>query len=217
MDTQQSSPRLRFERRRRRRIRRRQKEILAAAAEIFAEKGYANATIREIAERADVAEGTLYNYFDGKREILLAIVEEAHPPLEEAFAEIEELEDRDAMIAMFERAFDISEARLPFTRTLLTEAWVDDHILRDFVAERIQNVDAMLQDFIRARMGAGAFRPLDPAVGSRLAMGMFLGLLLPVLRGVEPLPSPEERRRLAAAVVDLLLDGVRLRTGGGSG
>ena len=59
--------------RRERRIARRKKEILDAAARIFAEKGYANATTREIAEAADMAEGTLYNYFGGKRELLLAV------------------------------------------------------------------------------------------------------------------------------------------------
>ncbi|MFP4344138.1 MAG: TetR/AcrR family transcriptional regulator [Anaerolineales bacterium] len=217
MDSQQPSSRPRFERRRRRRIRRRQEEILSAAAEVFAEKGYANTTVREIAERADMAEGTLYNYFDGKREILLTILEEAQPPLEEAFTELEGLEDRDAMMAMIEQAFDLSEVNLPFTRTLLTEAWVDDEVLQDFIAERIRNVDKLLQAFVRERIRAGAFRSIDPAIASRVSMGMFLGLLLPVLRGVEPVPSPAERRQLAAAAVDLLLEGIRRRPAEGGG
>ena len=42
-------------------------------------------------------------------------------------------------------------------------------------------------------------------------LGMFVGLILPSLRGVEPVPSPEERRRLATTAVDLLLDGARAR------
>jgi AcrR family transcriptional regulator len=197
--------------RRQRRIERRRAEILAAAAQVFAEKGYASTTTREIAQAADIAEGTLYNYFGGKREILLAIADETRAPMETAVLEAGRLEDRAAMIAMFEAAFDISEARLPFVRTVLTEAWVDDRILEDFLAARLKRVHRHLEAYVRERIAAGAFRPLDPSLGARLAMGMFGSLILPSLRGVAPLPSPEERRILAETVVDLLLDGIRAR------
>lgn len=197
--------------RRQRRIARRRDEILAAAARVFAEKGYASTTTREIADEADIAEGTLYNYFGGKREILLAVAHETEAPMETAVLEAGKLEDRAAMIAMFERAFDVSNARLPFIRTLLTEAWTDDAILQEFLIVRLRRIVQPLQAFIAKRVASGAFRPIDPAIGTRLAMGMFAGLILPSLRGVEPLPSLQERHTLAETVVDILLDGVRTR------
>jgi len=197
--------------RRQRRAARRRAEILDAAARVFSEKGYANATIREIAEDADMAEGTLYNYFGGKREILLAVAQETEAPMESAVLEAGRLEDRAAMIAMFERAFALLDARLPFVRAVLTEAWTDDDILHDFVAVRLRRILQPLRAFIAERVSSGVFRPIDPMVGARLAMGMFVGLILPSLRGVEPVPSPEERRRLATTAVDLLLDGARAR------
>ena len=40
--------------------------ILAAAQEIFFAKGYYNTTSEEIAKRAGVGKGTLYQYFDSK-------------------------------------------------------------------------------------------------------------------------------------------------------
>lgn len=43
--------------------------ILAAAREIFGEKGYHTATSEEIAKRAGVGKGTIYQYFDSKQEI----------------------------------------------------------------------------------------------------------------------------------------------------
>ena len=43
--------------------------ILAAAQEIFGEKGYHTATSEEIAKRAGVGKGTIYQYFDSKQEI----------------------------------------------------------------------------------------------------------------------------------------------------
>ena len=50
--------------------------ILRAAIEAFSEKGYARATISEIASRADVANGTIYDYFKNKEDLLLSISEE---------------------------------------------------------------------------------------------------------------------------------------------
>ena len=50
--------------------------ILNAALDAFEEKGYAASTMEEIAERAGVAKGTLYNYFDGKEALLSGLAEE---------------------------------------------------------------------------------------------------------------------------------------------
>jgi AcrR family transcriptional regulator len=197
--------------RRQRRIERRRGEILQAAAQVFADKGYAGTTTKQIAEAADVAEGTLYNYFGGKREILLAIATETEAPMEAAILESGKLENRAAMIEMFEKALDISEAQLPFTRTLISEAWVDDGILQEFIVARLKRVHKRLASFITNRVAAGDFRPIDADLAVRLVMGMFAGLILPSLRGVAPPPSPAERQTLAETVVDLLLDGVRNR------
>jgi len=77
-------------RRERERLRRRQ-DMLHAAQSVFAEKGYAQATIDEIAERAEFGKGTLYNYFEGgKEDFLFAILDEIyddiHGLIQAAFA-----------------------------------------------------------------------------------------------------------------------------------
>lgn len=69
--------------RRERERKRRRQAMLDAARAVFAEKGYADATLDEIAERAEFGKGTLYNYFDGgKEEIFLAVFDEATQELE---------------------------------------------------------------------------------------------------------------------------------------
>lgn len=63
-------------RRDRERLMRRQL-MLDAARSVFAEKGYAEATLDEVAARAEFGKGTLYNYFEGgKEEILFAIFDD---------------------------------------------------------------------------------------------------------------------------------------------
>jgi AcrR family transcriptional regulator len=46
-----------------------------AAREVFEEKGYDGALISDIAERAQVVEGTIYRYFENKRALLTSVVE----------------------------------------------------------------------------------------------------------------------------------------------
>jgi AcrR family transcriptional regulator len=52
----------------------RERRIIAAARRLFDRKGYADTAMEEIADRAGVAVGTLYNYFPSKDELLLAIL-----------------------------------------------------------------------------------------------------------------------------------------------
>ncbi len=47
--------------------------ILRAATDVFAQSGYFNAKVSEIARTAGVADGTIYLYFDGKEDLLVSI------------------------------------------------------------------------------------------------------------------------------------------------
>ncbi len=50
--------------------------LLSAARALFASQGMEQTAIAEIAERADVATGSFYNYFAGKEQLLEALLEE---------------------------------------------------------------------------------------------------------------------------------------------
>lgn len=52
----------------------RERRILRAAAELFGRRGYARTTMEDVARRAKLAVGTLYNYFPSKAEIVLALL-----------------------------------------------------------------------------------------------------------------------------------------------
>ena len=49
-------------------------QILDAATQVFAEKGFHRATIRDVARVAGVADGTIYNYFENKTALLLGLL-----------------------------------------------------------------------------------------------------------------------------------------------
>ncbi len=198
----------RFLQRRQQRIDRRRGEILAAAAGVFADKGYAGTTTREIALAADIAEGTLYNYFPSKRDILLAIVEETPAPMEAALAAAGDIRDRAALVDLVDRSLALPVSRIPFLRAVLAEAWTDEELFHAFGHRRLAAIHRVLADFIRRRVADGTFRPIDPDLTAQMIIGMFAGVLLPLIRGASAPPADAERRAIAEAMAGLLLDGV---------
>ena len=67
-----------------RRWEKRREELIASAAQTFAERGYAETSVAELAESLGVATGAIYHYFRGKEELLIAICDELTEPLLEA-------------------------------------------------------------------------------------------------------------------------------------
>lgn len=60
--------------RRERKKRETRKRIVEAATRLFGEQGFDAPTVDEIAAEADVAKGTIYNYFEAKEELLFELV-----------------------------------------------------------------------------------------------------------------------------------------------
>ena len=67
-----------------RRWEQRREELVAAAAQTFAQRGYAETSVAGLAESLGVATGGIYHYFRGKEELLIAICDELTEPLLEA-------------------------------------------------------------------------------------------------------------------------------------
>ena len=65
------------------RAERTRRDVLDAAREIFAARGFADASMEEIAERAGVTRGPLYHYFDDKQDLFRAVYAEVERYLAE--------------------------------------------------------------------------------------------------------------------------------------
>ena len=61
------------------------KRILGAALDLFQERGFADATMRDIAARAGVASGAAYYYFPSKEAIIMAFYWQTHSEFDAAF------------------------------------------------------------------------------------------------------------------------------------
>jgi AcrR family transcriptional regulator len=69
---------------RQRQKRKREKGILDAAEKLITSKGYINTSIEEIADKAEVGVGTVYNYFQSKPKLLMALFYRYHLALMES-------------------------------------------------------------------------------------------------------------------------------------
>jgi AcrR family transcriptional regulator len=194
--------------RRERRHARRREEILAAAARVFAEKGYRDAKVSEITAALDIADGTLYNYFPSKRDLLMAILDQARTDAWMLQANLSALRTRGDLVSALVAAYDALVDQLPFMRTLLVEAWSDDAIMRDYLTAQMRHVRQPIEAYIHARIEAGEFRPIDAALVTQMMLGMLVAPIAPVLRGAAPPPTPERRRLYAETAIGVLLDGV---------
>src|SRR5918996_330021 len=81
-------------------------ELLAIAAQLFADKGFRNTTVRDIADAAGILSGSLYHHFDSKESMVDEILSTFQ---EELFGQYDEIlsGDEDAR-AKLERAVRVS-------------------------------------------------------------------------------------------------------------
>ena len=68
---------------------RRRAEVVLGAARVFAERGYDQTSVPELAEALGLAAGSLYHYFGGKEQLLIAICNELMEPLLARVADLE--------------------------------------------------------------------------------------------------------------------------------
>lgn len=199
--------------RRERRIDRQRKTIMDAAAELFAQKGYRATTTKDIAEAIDFGESTLYGYFSSKKEVLQAILSQQAGMVDALLAHISELEDAQSFVDLVDLLMEKILTRTVYNRVLIAEAWTDDEVLQSYVIERWQPVMQTLKNFISMKIAKGIFRTIEPDMGARMIMACFIAVILPVLRGVESPPSPEQRHQLAMMIVGTISNGLNIQKG----
>lgn len=75
----------------------RRKEIMDAATRLFKEKGYEQTIVSDIVSSVNVSQGTFYNYFKSKDDILVAILEELREDIVKELVKEEMREDLNAL------------------------------------------------------------------------------------------------------------------------
>jgi AcrR family transcriptional regulator len=170
------------------------RDILESAARVFARRGYAAATLAELAEAAGYAAPSLYRYFGSKEEIFESLIAMLSAEIQEVFdAPVDwraPLPGRlTALIAALHR---LAEGRGEILDLLAAQ--VD-------AGERQAHFEALLETWLRKHVGRSELR-VSPALAARAAAGI---LLAHQHRQRRSRSTPAGSAR---AVADLLLHGV---------
>ena len=200
----------RGEDRRARRTEERRRGILEAAARVFARKGFEKATTREIAEEADVSEGSIYNYFVSKRELLTALSDMIQAEFEAIVTNGRYTEgyERAGMAEAVERGLAIIADNAVIIRGLVAGLWDQRNDFKGYLIPGGQNLIRLVELRLEEAIDEGIVRPCDVQVVARMVMGMVVFLAMPYLRGSEPTPSVEIRAGHAELLVSVLLHGL---------
>jgi AcrR family transcriptional regulator len=153
--------------RRQRRPDLRRSEVLAAALDLFAEKGFAATRLDDVAARAGVAKGTLYLYFKSKEEIFMAVVRESLvATLTSRRAAVESYSGPiSALLAFVLEDWwrDIGSTKLStIPKLVMAEAGNFPQIAEFYLREVILPVQELLAHIFERGMASGEFRRVDP-------------------------------------------------------
>jgi AcrR family transcriptional regulator len=77
--------------------RRRDAEVLDAAADIFYQRGYASATVQDVADALGMLKGSLYYYIDSKEDLLYRLMNEIHDGVDAVLASVTTVEGLSAV------------------------------------------------------------------------------------------------------------------------
>ncbi|MES2740684.1 MAG: TetR/AcrR family transcriptional regulator [Pseudomonadota bacterium] len=157
----------------------RPQELLAAALDLFVDRGFAATRLEDVAKRAGVSKGTLYLYFANKEELFKAVVRENIVHVigvaEVQFAVSDE--SSPALLkAMLMHWWDqVGATRLAgITKLLMAESGNFPELRRFYDEEVIARGNSLIARVIERGIARGEFRPVDAEL-------MTLILIAPVL------------------------------------
>jgi len=188
--------------------------ILDAAIEVFAEKGFHNARIADIARKANVADGTIYLYFRNKDDVLLSIFEEKMgvliDGLQGALAGIDDPLDRVRAFARYH--FKQVEDNRALAEVLQIELRLSNKFLKEYRPEKLWAYLGIFAGIVREGQERGVVRPeLDPFV----TMWAFFGALdeLAIQWVLSRKPGKFPLDATANAVADVFIRGMATPAG----
>ncbi|MBV9241794.1 MAG: TetR/AcrR family transcriptional regulator [Acidobacteria bacterium] len=197
----------------------RREQILKTAIDLFARKGFAGTTTKEIARAAGVSEAMVFRHFAKKSDIYDAILSdrECHPGMRFPWEEDAELidainrkDDRAVFYRLALNALNKQQSDVPFMRLMFYSALEDHGLAERFFTESIVKIYGFIGGYIDERQRDGAFREINPRTAVRAFTGMLIHhstniILFDKGRNLLDISNEEAARSFS----EILLNGIR--------
>jgi TetR/AcrR family transcriptional regulator, cholesterol catabolism regulator len=181
----------------------RRNQLLDLALALFAERGFENVSIKDLATEAQVAQGLIYHYFRSKDELLVAMFQR-HNPLPDFEAITEELSDLPAsqgLLLFAQRLAQLLPEKRLVLRLLLRELLSPRSNMLTEVISRRQHALILFSEYLQRQITSGELRPHQPLIPLHMLISSMLILLL--------LDQPLEP--YVAQFVETILNGIVLQ------
>lgn len=161
----------------------RREQIIEAALRVFAEKGFARATNRDIAREAGITTGLIYYYFKSKEDLLKAALEE-HSPIQvmaHTTPEMLELPLESFLPVLVTRILDVVENGpfLDLVRIVLPEVLHGSTSIEPIALDFFRRVIDFLSSYLQTQIARGKLRAdLDARATAQLILSSLIGMVL---------------------------------------
>ncbi|WP_132258798.1 TetR/AcrR family transcriptional regulator [Paucimonas lemoignei] len=161
----------------------RPQELLAAALDLFVERGFAATRLDDVAARAGVSKGTLYLYFANKEELFKAVIRENMlPALDEAEDIVKQHKGDSA--SLFEEIMLGWWERIGLTKVsgisklIMAESGNFPEVARFYYEEVTSRVHGMIVSMLEHGIARGEFRPIDTKEAMRVVVAPMVMLMM---------------------------------------
>ena len=191
------------------------KRILKGALKAFALKGFYNTKVSEIAQKAGVADGTIYLYFKNKDDLLISLFEERMEwIIARITADLNKLGDdtlgKFRHMVMIHCRLAVDEPEL--AEFITVELRQSAKFVKEYKNPKFGDYLKILQGLLEEGQQKGLMRPgLDPKLLSRACFGALDEVLLQLtLSKADAQEVQEKAAQLSSMLMDgLLVDGVQ--------
>jgi AcrR family transcriptional regulator len=185
----------------------RRQQIMAAAKAVFADAGYHGASINSIIEKAQIARGTFYLYFESKSAVFDSILDEAMTDLRARIHRIE-VEDKAApapqvqLRAQVVATLEYIVRDRPLAMLLLSAGHTPDAEAAERLDQFFSEVRDLLRRAFESGMEIGLLRKVHPELAAAATLGMIRGV-------VEQLITAPQAPKVEQVVDELLVMALR--------
>ncbi len=189
------------------------RRIFRSAFELFALKGFEGTTVEEIARRADVAKGTVFNYFANKQALLLAAHEAWMHRLEEDLGLPESWDGatRDQLVRILAYLADLSIENREVSRLVIFETMREAYLRLNGAEsegsrDSLRILEELVETVIRKGQAGGEIRSgVDPEqAASLVASSAFSTLVRWLVKG----GSADDMKAALESKLDLIFCGL---------
>jgi AcrR family transcriptional regulator len=186
--------------------------ILQAALRLFAAKGYEGTTTKDLAGKANVAEGTLFRYFPNKKAILIEVATRGWVDiLTDLLTELSEMGSYKAVAQVMRRRVLRMRENSDLLRVCFIEAQFHPELKDRIQSEVIAKMTDVAEAFFQTAIDRGIYRPMNPKIVAQVFLGMFAIAGFSTETILDANSSPLALQEMAEGIAEIFLNGVLVK------